>query len=239
MENQTFKYTGSELLVMNERALSNYNRWIVSQFIKVGTLNGAKRVLDFGAGIGSLATIFNEETSIRPATVEVDAMQRETLRARGYAPYPSLDAVSERFDLIYTSNVLEHIEDDVEALVGLRGLLAEDGRIAIFVPAFRMIWTSMDDKVGHHRRYTKKMLRKHLEDAGFEVQKLCYRDSIGFLVALLFKATGDKSGEPSFRSLWIFDRFLLPISRILDLVASPLFGKNVLAVARPSENGSR
>jgi hypothetical protein len=31
-----------------------------------------------------------------------------------------------------------------------------------------------------------------------------------------------------------FDRVLLPISRALDLIVSPLFGKNVFAVASPA-----
>jgi SAM-dependent methyltransferase len=226
-----FEYTGSELLVTNEDALRNYNRWIVDQFVQSSPAGG-RDILDFGAGIGTLSEIYAARTSVRPAVLEVDAKQRDVLRQRGYAPYASLDEVEGKYDLIYTSNVLEHIEDDVAALRALRGHLKPGGRIAIFVPAFRLIWTSMDDKVGHHRRYTKPMLRDHLEAAGFAVERMSYRDSMGFLLALGFKVIGSASGEPSERSLRLFDRYLLPVSRLVDIATHPLLGKNVFAVAR-------
>jgi hypothetical protein len=229
-----FRYTGSDLLFMNERALTNYNHWIVSEFTKYFAIAGGKSALDFGAGIGTLCAIFSQKTKVLPATLEVDAAQRDTLRARGFHPYSSIDEVSENFDFIYTSNVLEHIEDDVATLIALRQRLADNGRIALFVPAFKLIWTTMDDKVGHYRRYTKKMLEARLQAAGFEVEKIAYRDSVGFMLALLFKVMGSKSGEPSGWSLVVFDRFLLPISRLLDVVTSPFFGKNVIAIARPA-----
>jgi SAM-dependent methyltransferase len=230
---EDFQYTGSDLLVTNEGALRNYNGWIVEQFIAAGSAHGECRtVLDFGAGIGSLSELYHDKTSVRPAVLEVDPKQRDVLKNRGYEPFAALDEVSGSYDLIYTSNVLEHIEDDVAALRSLGALLNDDGRIAIFVPAFRLIWTSMDDKVGHHRRYTKRMLRDHLEAAGFHVENMSYRDSIGFLLALGFKVIGSKSGEPSARSLRLFDRFLLPVSRLIDLVTHPFLGKNVFAVAR-------
>jgi hypothetical protein len=99
-----------------------------------------------------------------------------------------------------------------------------------------MIWTTLDDKVGHLRRYTAKTLTQHLDAAGFKVERIGYRDSVGFLLAILFKIIGSKSGIPSDRSLLIFDRVLFPISRLLDLLASPFFGKNVLAIARKRDN---
>lgn len=64
------------------------------------------------------------------------------------------------------------------------------------------------------------------------MESIGYRDSIGFMLALVFKVVGSKSGEPSDLSLWIFDRLLWPVSRALDLIVSPFFGKNVLVVAR-------
>jgi SAM-dependent methyltransferase len=228
-----FTYSGSELLLAGERALKNYNTWIVSQFVRQHTTLRAGSVLDFGAGTGSLCVIFRQMTGVTPATLEIDRQQRETLRTRGFDPFATIDDIAGRFDLIYTSNVLEHIEDDIDALKRLRGKLTPDGRIAIFVPAFNAIWTTLDDKVGHHRRYTKATLRARLEAAGYAVDEMRYCDSVGFLLAALFKVIGNRSGEPSEFSLTVFDRVLWPVSRVVDAV-NPFFGKNVLAVARPS-----
>jgi SAM-dependent methyltransferase len=227
-----FEYSGLTLLFAGERALKNYNKWIVSRFVGQYVALRASSVLDFGAGIGSLADIFRKMTGVTPHTVEVDRRQREILLRRGFDPFAALDEITGQFDLIYTSNVLEHIEDDIDALKRLRTKLAPDGRIAIFVPAFNAIWTTLDDKVGHHRRYTKATLRAHLEAAGYAVEQMRYCDSVGFVLAALFKLVGNESGEPSEFSLSVFDRVLWPISRAVDVV-NPFFGKNVLAVARP------
>jgi SAM-dependent methyltransferase len=228
-----FKYSGFMLLFANERALKNYNKWIVSKFVDQYVALRARSVLDFGAGIGSLAGIFRKMTGVTPCTLEVDRRQREILFGRGFDPFATIDEITGQFDLIYTSNVLEHIEDDVDALRRLRTKLAPDGRIAIFVPAFNAIWTTLDDKVGHHRRYTKATLRAHLEAAGYAVEQIRYCDSVGFALAALFKLIGNESGEPSEFSLAVFDRVLWPISRAVDFV-NPFFGKNLLAVARPN-----
>jgi SAM-dependent methyltransferase len=232
-EASDFRYSGSALLLAGERALKNYNTWIVSQFVRQYAALQATSVLDFGAGTGSLCVIFRKMTGVTPATLEIDRRQREILKTRGFDPFATIDDIPGRFDLIYTSNVLEHIEDDVDALKRLRDKLTPDGRIAIFVPAFNAIWTTLDDKVGHCRRYTKATLRAHLEAAGFTVEEMRYCDSIGFLLAALFKLIGSKSGEPSEFALTVFDRVLWPVSRAVDAV-NPFFGKNVLAVARPN-----
>jgi hypothetical protein len=58
-----------------------------------------------------------------------------------------------------------------------------------------------------------------------------YCDSVGFGLALLFKVVGGRDGVPSSRSLRLFDRYLVPLSRLSDVALSRLFGKNILAHA--------
>jgi hypothetical protein len=107
-------------------------------------------------------------------------------------------------------------------------------KIAIFVPAFESIWTSLDDHVGHLRRYTIASLGEKLVAAGFEVEWMKYCDSLGFVLAYLYKFFGGASGEPSGTSLKMFDRIVFPVSLAVDKATSRLFGKNVLALARRS-----
>ena len=76
------------------------------------------------------------------------------------------------FDCILLSEVLEHVEDDTEALNTCRALLAEQGSLLITVPADPNLWTALDDLVGHKRRYTKAALISKLEGAGFCVSSL-------------------------------------------------------------------
>jgi SAM-dependent methyltransferase len=227
-------YSGTELLAVNEHALANYNAWIVKQFVRYfrKSASTGNAVLDFGAGIGTLSVIFEIESGVRPLAVEIDVNQRVTLRDRSIETYASLADLPRPMDFIYSSNVLEHIPDDVAALAALRDTLVAGGKIAIFVPAFESIWTALDDRVGHHRRYTTASLKEKLAVAGFEVESIRYCDSLGFLLAFLYKFIGDTSGEPSSTSLKIFDRAVFPVSLLVDKITSRLFGKNVLALAR-------
>ena len=66
-------------------------------------------------------------------------------------------------DLIYTSNVLEHIDDDLAALKQLRATLSPGGRIAIYVPAMQVLYSDMDRSLGHYRRYGRQELLAKLK----------------------------------------------------------------------------
>ena len=122
----------------------------------------------------------------------------------------------------------------VATLAALRDTLVAGGKIAIFVPAFESIWTPLDDHVGHLRRYTIASLGEKLVAAGFEIESMKYCDSLGFVLAYLYKFIGGASGEPSGTSLKMFDRIVFPVSLAVDKATSRLFGKNVPALARRS-----
>ena len=234
VHNADTSYAGTELLAVGEQALANYNAWIVRQFVRYFRNDNAAgtAVLDFGAGIGTLSVIFERDSGVRPLAIEVDVDQQATLRQRNIETYASLADLPRPMDFIYSSNVLEHIADDAAILAALRDRLVVGGKIAIFVPAFESIWTMLDDRVGHHRRYTIAGLEAKLAAAGFEVESIRYCDSLGFLLAYLYKFIGDASGEPSGASLRLFDRVVFPLSLVVDKATRRLFGKNVLALAR-------
>lgn len=231
--NEQAQYAGTELLIRAEDDLQNYNRWIVASMLAKlpRPFRPDMRALDFGAGIGTLARLFETKTGVRPDGIELDPTQRRMLEERGFRAFASLAGAPRGYDFIFTSNVLEHIDDDVTALKDLRQHLGENATLAIYVPAFESLWTSLDDRVGHFRRYRRADLGQKLQRAGYRVRSLRYCDSLGFILTLLFKLVGDKEGNPSSISLRIFDRFLLPLSRMADVLFSRLFGKNLLAIA--------
>ena len=105
------------------------------------------------------------------------------------------------------------------------------GRLALFVPAFESIWTANDDRIGHKRRYTQESLVEVVARSGFRVEDAYYVDSIGFLLALLFRFIGSKDGSLNTTHLVIFDRVIFPISRAMDIICRRLFGKNVYLIA--------
>ena len=101
----------------------------------------------------------------------------------------------------------------------------------IYVPAFPLLFTKMDSKVGHVRRYTKNELARKVSAAGFTIRKLHYVDSLGFIITLLYRCMGRTDGGISRVSLIIYDRIIFPVSRMVDCVMRPLFGKNLYVTA--------
>ncbi len=226
-------YAGADELWTNERCLKNYNRDVVRLLSR--PLDGATDVLEFGAGIGTLATLWHAQTKVRPDCLEIDQALRQTLIERGFACYESLDGLQKTFDGIYTSNVLEHVADDLAALKLLHTKLRPGSNIAIFVPAFMSLYSDFDSAMGHYRRYGKAELLGKLEAAHFKVLECRYVDSIGFFAWLSLKTRRRKAdhGLGSATSLEFYDRYIYPISRLLDdLGLKHVFGKNLLVIAQ-------
>lgn len=229
-----YKYPGTENLFLVETALARYNAWVVDKFISSfrGRQGSGTRVLDFGSGLGTLSRIFYQKTGIRPDAFDIDAMHRAEMEKSGFMAYANLDDMPSGYDLIFTSNVLEHIEDDTGTLRAIRAKLAVNGTLLVYVPAFAFLWTSMDDKVEHCRRYSRDDLCAKLRDAGYIVESTAYCDCVGFVLSLLFKPFDRPNAPLPIRSLAFFDRFLLPFDKILDPLFQKLFGKNLYVVAR-------
>jgi len=229
-------YSGAALLDVAEQELPNYHDWIVSKVIDAWGHECGARVMDFGSGRGALSTLFLDRTGVAPDGVEIDPELRYQYCDRGFRGYRVLADAPSDYDLIFSSNVLEHIEDDAAVLSELFAHLRPGGLLVLYLPAINLLWTTLDDMVGHYRRYTRHELESKLHVAGFQGVNTRYCDSIGFFLALLFKLLGSQNGEPSRVALRVFDRIILPFSKAGDLALSRVLGKNVFAVARrPSE----
>jgi 2-polyprenyl-3-methyl-5-hydroxy-6-metoxy-1,4-benzoquinol methylase len=69
---------------------------------------------------------------------------------------------------VLLNDVIEHVPDDVEFLRGIVAsrLIAAGTRLLISVPAFQSLWTRHDVFLGHYRRYSRALLRSHVQAAG-------------------------------------------------------------------------
>jgi 2-polyprenyl-3-methyl-5-hydroxy-6-metoxy-1,4-benzoquinol methylase len=222
------RYTGTDNLEVMKEAV-NYNRSLI-ELIKRHARKG-ERILDFGAGVGTFA-IQMARGGYAVECVEPDAEQRSVIAANGLQVYPSLAEVRDSsVDFAYTFNVLEHIEDDLASIRQIGGKLRVGGKLLIYVPAFPLLYTSMDRKVGHVRRYKQRDLRAKVAAAGLTVLTTEYVDSLGFLATLVYRLVGSDSGDIDRGALRTYDRFVFPVSRWTDRALKRVAGKNVLLVA--------
>ena len=220
---------GTENLVAM-RSAHNYNRFLTD--IVLGNLHG-RRLLDFGAGEGAFAKALQARVPQADFTlVEPDVSLCHDLGA-AFCVYRNLAAIpaTEQFDTIYSMNVLEHIEDDRAQLQRLRARLAPAGRLLLYVPAFQCLYSAMDAYVGHHRRYHRRSLGRLVAECGLRVEQARYVDSLGFMASLVYRFL-PASGVLNPDHVALYDRYVFPVSKVLDKATSWLFGKNLLVVAR-------
>jgi SAM-dependent methyltransferase len=239
MQDENESYSGITELADAEQGLLNYYSNIVRLIVSSELENKAKldnlRILEFGAGTGFLSELIQDKHGVRVDCLEIDETLIHILRDKGFTTFSDLDSLNEKYDLVFSSNVLEHIDDDAQVLVNLKKNLKSNGVLVTYVPAFPILFSDLDRTVGHYRRYTRKELKSKLLQAGYEIDKIQYVDSLGFPASLLLRFIGYKSrgNIGGLASLRIYDSLIFPMSRFLDALGFKyVIGKNLIVHAR-------
>jgi len=230
MKAEAKNYDGHRIL----EAMRNAPRYANAVYRLVRSASiGDGPLLDFGAGDGMFAEYFLHD-GIRVECVEPDVKNIDALCALGVKVTSDISLLPHtHFSFAYTINVIEHLHDVDYNLHQLHRVLRQNGVLFVFTPAFNLLWTSLDDEVGHFQRFTRRSLHQHLEHAGCKVEKSRYFDSAGFPAAFtvrMLEAFGlfrYSSGTVGF-----YDKVIFPISLTGDIFLSSLIGKNVIAIAR-------
>jgi SAM-dependent methyltransferase len=194
-------------------------------------------VLEVGAGIGTNTQELRTAGVKRWVCLEPDASLAAQART-AVASLPDCEVVigtteSARlgtFDSVLYIDVLEHIDDDRGELVRAAGLLKSGGALVVLCPAHQELYSELDRAVGHFRRYDAGSLSA-CGPAGLTLEKIFYLDSVGMLASFANRALL-KSGEPSMGQIRIWDRLMIPVSRLLDPCLGYRLGKSVIAAWR-------
>lgn len=222
------RYSGVDVLEALESA-HNYNDYL-TRLIREST--ESKDLIDFGAGIGTFSKRLRT-AGYQVKCIEPDPVQRQILEEQGFDTLANITSVpDDSVAFVFSLNVFEHIQDDSVALREIRQKLKPGGTLLIYVPAFACLWTSLDEKLCHHRRYTKKTLRRLVEQEGFVIEDARYADCLGFIAVLIFRALNRSASALNASSITLYDRWLFAPSRILDRLFDRWFGKNVYVRCR-------
>lgn len=230
-----YEYIGDELeLFKHATNWKGYMLSILRPFIRGS-------VLEVGAGIGgttqllcttgvsswtalepdpSLGVTFNENMANVELPVRVDL---KACTIADLEPMPG-------FDCIIYIDVLEHIEEDKLELEMAARLLATDGRLVVLSPAHQFLYSPFDKAIGHFRRYSAQDLIA-LRPPGVGLELIRYLDMIGLCASSANKLLL-KQSLPNARQLWVWDKIMVPVSKLVDPVFRYRFGKSVLAVWR-------
>ncbi|MGH7828270.1 MAG: class I SAM-dependent methyltransferase [Candidatus Binatia bacterium] len=202
-------------------------------------------VLEVGAGIGGTTAALHDGAARRWVCLEPDTGNAKRLRAlvaERWDPATtnvvvgSLRSLAERpsFDCIVYVDVLEHIDDDRRQIEEAARLVRTGGHIVILSPAHQWLFSEFDKSIGHLRRYDKQRLQS-LMPSGWKEKKMAYLDSVGVLLSL-GNVLALRQAMPSRLQIAIWDRFCVPLSRIVDRLLLGNVGKSVLAVWHKMES---
>jgi SAM-dependent methyltransferase len=87
----------------------------------------------------------------------------------------------QHFDTVICLNVVEHLADDCGALLNIRSILEPGGRAIILVPCGPGLYGTLDEVLGHQRRYTRQSLEALIKKAGFGLENLLEFNRVGVI----------------------------------------------------------
>jgi len=119
--------------------------------------------------------------------------------------------------------------DDEVALRRANQLLIPGGRIIVFVPASKELYGSLDQGIGHQRRYDKDELIDKLTRAGFEIEHASYQNRIAKLAWHINSTLLGRRALPAAQSR-LFD-YLVPMLRAFE-GENPATGLSLIAVGK-------
>jgi SAM-dependent methyltransferase len=228
-------YQGSELeLFEKAENWKAYYRNLIKDYL-------GQEVLEVGAGIGATTRMLCSRKQTRWLCLEPDPAMADRLKSLiDTHELPSNSQVKigvvadlqpqEMFDTIIYIDVLEHIENDREELKTTCAHLKPGGFLVVLSPAHQSLYTPFDEAIGHHRRYNKQTLSAVIPES-LERIELKYLDSVG-AIASLGNRFVLRSNLPSARQLAVWDKLMIPLSRVVDPLLGYRAGKSIIGVWR-------
>lgn len=159
------------------------------------------RILDVGCGTGYNMEYMKQHGYDRMSGLDFSPEALTFCHSRGLFSVVCGDGTlppfaDSSFDVVTALDMIEHVEDDNQALRELGRILKPGGSLVIFTPAYQFLW-GLQDEVSHHfRRYRAHDLRAKIERAGLTISRLTYANTFLFPVVLAGRMALRLTGKP-------------------------------------------
>jgi len=181
------------------------------------------RVLDAGCGWGVTLDALEAKgyravgmDVSRRALEKLDRPGRSLIEADLTRPFP---ADAPRYDAVLALDVIEHLDDDREAVRRLGSLLEPGGVLVVSVPALPSMFSEFDAVQGHRRRYLPGTLAEAFDGSGLRLDRTFWWGR--WLVPLLVRQRNRTRSRAGDAASDVYRRYLtLPptaVSRLLSL----------------------
>jgi len=149
--------------------------------------SGAQRVIEIGCGTGYALLALRAAlpgSRLCGSEMHAGALALARRRVADSVELVQMDArnipFEAEFDLICAFDVLEHIDDDEGVLAQMFRAVRPGGGILLSVPQHPFMWSHIDVRANHKRRYRSNELGRKCARAGFEILR-----STSFVTTLL------------------------------------------------------
>lgn len=234
------------------REQGNWLAWhrvgLVKGFLESCGIQNRSTVIDLGAGSGFGAAVISELATcdaLEPSPYFANAIRNNSAARTVFED--SIPPVSSHdfdiYDAAVMMDVLEHLENEDDALCWVRSILkSPESILVVTVPAYNWLFSSHDRAVHHFRRYTRKTLVRALSESGFKVEKVSYFVTLLFPLALIARLASEISQrvmmlppkKASSSVPYVFEKLFTGICRwerqVLTKTTLP-FGLSLVAVA--------
>ena len=229
LSEETLRYDGATLETFYH-AKNWRNYWIsrVCPYVsgdvaEIGAGLGANTLLIHRCGVRSMFCLEPDEGLAARLRAAVQSVERVTASVGSIRILPA-----HAFDCIVYIDVLEHIEDDQSELERACLLLRPSGRLIVLAPAHQALYSPFDRAIGHYRRYNSATL-KSCAPPWLRLEKMEYLDSVGLLASAMNRFVLRQSA-PTLRQILLWDRVMIPASKVVDPLLRHRFGKSIMAV---------
>ena len=219
----------------NAGEVHNFNSWMYEEIFP--ELKGD--ILEVGSGLGRFSKkIIDDFPNSKIALTEISSNYLKKLKQQfteNNIFFHKLDLNNkedfnkighEKFDSIIALNVLEHVENDEFAINQLYKMLRKNGKLIILVPCHKFLYSIIDEKIGHFRRYTKNELKTKIKKTDFKISNMYYYNAIGIL-GWFINGKIRKNPEVNTTALSFFDK-LVPTIRIFEKLTFKKIGLSII-----------
>ena len=232
---------GAQVLETIAKA-GSFNQWMygrIRPFLK-------GRILEIGSGIGNISA-FAVEEGLTITLSDINTDYQDYLRQKFSVSHnvegiltidlqdpnfkTTYHQLEEKFDSIFLLNVIEHLEDDKQAVENCHFLLKKEGNLVLLAPAYAFLYCRFDRELGHFRRYTKRSLSAIFEKNSFVIISKKYFNAAGIAGWFVFGKLFNKKkigGE-----MLVFNK-LTPFFKLADRIVFDKIGLSVIIAARKS-----
>lgn len=144
------------------------------------------KILDIGTSTGTNLRMLRELgfTNVTGLDASDEAIRFCREKGLGFVQKGDVTALpfaDASFDLVLATDIIEHVDDDAQALKEIRRVARPGGFVLITVPAFRSLWGTQDDVAHHKRRYRKPELTGRIAQAGLSAQRVYHFNFLLFV----------------------------------------------------------